>query len=232
MLKTGLSTQMWYVCHYECLWMYFEKFTFGGCYVAFKRDRHSTVALHCRYIAIACWNTSHLICLFSATTNCTKPIDVEPFSHRSGQRWPWAAWWVWRVYPAPDGGRGPAALSRRRTVRQCSASARAPACSLVSSPPSRATGMWPPPPERGRAWRSAPGGCPIDRQQRGSLTMETKTTEERKWLRLSSSQLLCWCGVQDGHTCVCTDDTAWTSRLKSPLWLSIHLTGGAWRGHF
>lgn len=87
------------------------------------------------------------------------------FSHRSGQRWPWAAWWVWRVYPAPDGGRGPAVLSWRRRGRWCSASARAPACSLESSPPSRAMGRWLPPPERGTVWRSAPGGCPINRQQ-------------------------------------------------------------------
>lgn len=50
-----------------------------------------------------------------------------------------------------------------------------------------------------------------------------------------------WVATRDGKlllrvhpllTCVCTDDTAWISRLKSPLWLSIHLTGGAWRGSF
>lgn len=39
-------------------------------------------------------------------------------------------------------------------------------------------------------------------------------------------------GIQPSLTCVCTDDTAWISRLKSPLWPSIHLTGGTWRGSF
>jgi len=43
-----------------------------------------------------------------------------------------------------------------------------------------------------------------------------------------------WSGwiSHDILTCVCTDDTAWTSRLKIPLWLSIHLTGGIWAGSF
>lgn len=184
----------------------------------------------------ACWNISHLKCWLSATVNSMKLIDVKLFSHRSGQRWPWAAWWAWRVYPAPDGGRGPAVLSWRRRGRWCSASARAPACSLESSPPSRATGRWLPPPERGTVWRSAPGGCPINRQQLNAWQFDNRDQNNSGgWeggTAMAEQPLLFWCCVLAGLTCVCTDDTAWTSRLKSPLWLSIHLTGGACTGHF
>lgn len=187
------------------------------------------------YIAAKRGHCHSLKCWLSATVNSMKLIDVKLFSHRSGQRWPWAAWWVWRVYPAPDGGRGPAVLSWRRRGRWCSASARAPACSLESSPPSRATGRWLPPPERGTVWRSAPGGCPINRQQLNAWQFDNRDQNNsggEGGTAMAEQPLLFWCCVLAGLTCVCTDDTAWTSRLKSPLWLSIHLTGGACTGHF
>lgn len=48
----------------------------------------------------------------------------------------------------------------------------------------------------------------------------------------TSEKVTCNASFQPLLTCVCTEDTACTSRLNSPLWLSIHLTGGTWGGSF
>lgn len=61
----------------------------------------------------------------------------------------------------------------------------------------------------------------------------TDVYRQTGWAKKTFTVLLCWSGgIQPSLTCVCTDDTAWISRLKSPLWPSIHLTGGTWRGSF
>lgn len=213
----------------------------------------------------------------STTITAIHPLytwyDTES-THRSGQQWPWAAWWEWRVYLALGGGRGPEPLDWTRTGLWCWASAHAPACSLESSPPWSAQGMLLHPPVHGRGWRNAPGGCPgrenagfvrtgsresksnrgeeteketnVLRQSRDMLQGEcnnnmdtcgmhvcTDVYRQTGWAKKTFTVLLCWSGgIQPSLTCVCTDDTAWISRLKSPLWPSIHLTGGTWRGSF
>lgn len=136
-------------------------------------------------------------------------------THRSGQQWPWAAWWEWRVYLALGGGRGPEPLDWTRTGLWCWASAHAPACSLESSPPWSAQGMLLHLPVHGKGWRNAPGGCP-GREKAGFVrtgSRESKsnrgeeTEKETNVLRQSRDMLQGECN-NNMDTCgmhVCTD---------------------------
>lgn len=169
----------------------------------------------------------------STTITAIHPLytwyDTES-THRSGQQWPWAAWWEWRVYLALGGGRGPEPLDWTRTGLWCWASAHAPACSLESSPPWSAQGMLLHPPVHGRGWRNAPGGCP-GRENAGFVrtgSRESKsnrgeeTEKETNVLRQSRDMLQGECN-NNMDTCgmhVCTDvyrQTGWAKKTFTVL---------------
>lgn len=121
---------------------------------------------------------------------------VRSSPHQSDQRWPSAAWWDWRVYPAPDEGKGPEAPNWRRTGRWCWALTHVPACSLGSSPPQHVKGTWLLPPGHDKGWRNAPSGYP-DRTS-PKQTVFSNMTGEAEMISTCSVRIIYLC-VYRGH---------------------------------